>query len=118
MTKNIIISILSLLLLISFGYSFIQFSQPRTKDSFQEFSKLNSSGQQERYCRVVYRFTDQKQTVATNTSNYEAEKQFFGHEKSDKPCPSDSIQKTTTKDEIIKSLKESNDLGILELITR
>jgi hypothetical protein len=118
MTKNIIISILSLLLLISLGYSFIQYSQPRTKDSFQEFSKQNSSGQLERYCRVIYRFTDQKQTVATNTSNYEAEKGFVGHEKSDKPCPSDSIQKTITKDEIIKSLTESKDLGILEAIAQ
>jgi hypothetical protein len=119
MSKNIIITILAVLLTLSAGYNIYEINLgPRTRDSFKEFSKKNKYGEWQRFCRVVYEITDLQEKTIVDGVEATNKKIFTGHQKSDTPCPSEYDIKTTTKKELLDSMQNSSDLGILEVIVQ
>jgi hypothetical protein len=116
MFKNI--TIIFLFLLLSTSLYINIFPSKKSKDSFDQFSKTSIDGKNQLYCKVQYIITDQSTTYKANNTQVEENKMFLGHEKSDTPCANDIIKKNITKNELIKSLQDSKDLGIFESISQ
>jgi hypothetical protein len=119
MSKKLSITIISILLLIiCSGVIYQTYFAPRSLSPINSFSKMKD-GKQTLFCKTVFVIKPPQEKLNSGNIDDTIAKTFIGYELTDqKACPKEIEYKNTTKAEIIKSMTESKDLGILEAIAQ